>query len=236
MMTVLHVFFGTLALVAAPAALLMRKGGRWHSRFGFGFIGTMAIVLFSAGFLWQKQGHTFLLPLGAVSGYLIFNGYRVVARRRRSAPDWLEDRIDLFAAGVAVAAALGTAYLAATASTPLMFSIRPALVGIAAIAIAFASNDALGFCSPRSRHGWLLAHFAGMIAAYISAVTAFAVINAHHVPMMIRWLVPSVTGGALIVGYTLRYVRFSLPGRRPANIPGTPVATATAPGRHLIVH
>jgi hypothetical protein len=53
--------------------------------------------------------------------------------------------------------------------------------------------------------------------------------------MMIRWLVPSVTGGALIVGYTLRYVRFSLAGRRPQNIPGSPVATATAPGHHLIV-
>jgi hypothetical protein len=228
MMTVLHVFFGTLALVAAPAAFFVPKGGAWHGRLGFGFILTMGIVLFSAGFLWQKQGHLFLLPLGAVSGYLIFNGYRAIARRRRREPEWLEDRIDMFAAGVAVVAALATAYLAATAATPLMLSIRPALTGIAVIAIAFAVNDVLGFRSPRSPHGWLLAHFAGMIAAYISAVTAFAVINAHHVPMIVRWLVPSVVGGAVIVAVTLRYVRLVRPARRPSEILSDPVATATA--------
>lgn len=236
MMTLLHVFFGTLALIAAPAALFVRKGGVWHSRFGFSFILTMAIVLFSAGFLWQKQGHTFLLPLAAVSGYLIFNGYRVIVRRRRRVPDPFEDRVDMLAAGVAIAAALGTAYLAATADTELTLSIRPALVGIAAIAVAFATNDVLGFCSPRSRHGWLLAHFAGMLAAYISAVTAFAVINAHHVPMMVRWIVPSLAGGSIIVAYTLRYVRLGRPRPATGTVSGKPVATATAPGRHLIVH
>ena len=235
MMTVLHVFFGTLALVAAPVAILMPKGGAWHARFGFSFILTMAIVLFSAGFLWQKQGHIFLLPLAAVSGYLIFNGYRVVVRRRRRVPDPFEDNVDFLAAGIAIAAALGTAYLAATADGELTVSIRPALVGIAGIAMAFAFNDVLGFCGPRSRHGWLLAHFAGMIAAYISAVTAFAVINAHHVPMMVRWIVPSLAGGTIIIANTLRYVRLgrALPG--PAAVSADPVATATAPGRRLTV-
>jgi hypothetical protein len=236
MMTVLHVFFGTLALIAAPVAVLMPKGGAWHARFGFSFIFTMAIVLFSAGFLWQKQGHIFLLPLAAVSGYLIFNGYRVIVRRRRRMPDPFEDNVDILAAGVAIAAALGTAYIAATADTPLTVSIRPALVGIAGIAIAFASNDVLGFCSPRSRQGWLLAHFSGMIAAYISAVTAFAVINAHNVPMMVRWIVPSIAGGAIIVAYTLRFVRLGRPRSTPASKSSEAVATATASGRHLTVH
>ena len=83
MMTVLHVFFGTVALVVAPLAFFARKGGRWHRRFGYAYVLTMAIVLFSAGFLWQAKGHMFLLPLAAVSGYLIFTGYRSVVRHRR---------------------------------------------------------------------------------------------------------------------------------------------------------
>ena len=236
MMTVLHVFFGTLALVAAPAALFVGKGGRWHRRFGYAYILTMAIVLFSAGFLWQAKGHVFLLPLAAVSAYLIFNAMRVIARNRRRVPDLFEDRVDMLAAGVAVAAALGIGYLAATAAGELMLSIRPALVGIAAIAIAFASNDVLGLAGPRLKQGWLLSHFAAMIGSYVSAVTAFVVINAHDVPMMVRWVVPSIAGGSVIVGYTLRFVRLGRPGRSSSKLSADTVATATAPSRHLIVH
>jgi hypothetical protein len=175
------------------------------------------------------------VPLGAISGYLIFNGYRVIVRNRRTVPDPFEDNVDIMAAGIAIAAALGIVYLAATAANELMFSIRPALVGIGAIAIAFASNDVLGFTTARRPYGWLVAHFAGMIGAYVSAVTAFVVINAHHVPMLVRWTVPSAIGGALIAVYTLRYVRFRFPGQPLETNSTEPVATATAPNRHLIV-
>jgi uncharacterized membrane protein len=228
MITLLHVVFGTVALLVAPAAVIARKGGRWHQRWGTAFMAAMAVVLFSAGFLWQAKGHLFLVPLGTVSGYLVFSGYRSVLRRRRRRPDPLQDRIDIAAAGIAVAAGLGVIYLAGTASTPLMFSIRPALVGIGAIAICFAANEVLGFAAPRMRVGWLLGHLAGMIASYIAAATAFIVINAHDVPMMLRWLVPSLVGGSAIVAYTLRYVRFTLPGARRLPGTGEPVATATA--------
>jgi hypothetical protein len=222
------VFFGTVALVVAPAAVIVRKGGLWHQRWGTAFMAAMAVVLFSAGFLWQAKGHLFLVPLGTVSGYLVFSGYRNVLRRRRRAPNPLQDRIDIAAAGVAVVAGLCVVYLAGTASTPLMFSIRPALVGIGAIAICFAANEVLGFAAPRMKAGWLLGHFAGMIASYIAAATAFIVINAHDVPMMLRWLVPSLAGGSVIVAYTLRYVRFGPPNQRRLAGAGEPVATATA--------
>ena len=74
-----------------------------------------------------------------------------------------------------------------------MLSIRPALIGIGSIAICFGLNDILGFYAPRSRTGWLLAHLSAMLAAYISATTAFLVINAHHVPMVLRWALPSAS-------------------------------------------
>ncbi len=117
-----------------------------------------------------------------------------------------------------------------------MFSIRPALVGVAAIAVCFAMNDVLGFTAPRMKVGWLVSHFAGMIAAYIAAVTAFVVINAHDVPMMLRWIVPSASGASVIVAYTLRYVRLRLPFRRRGTIVPEAVATATAPDRRLVLH
>jgi hypothetical protein len=209
--TVIHVVFGSIALFAAPAAFFVRKGGTWHRRFGFGFGVAMGVVLLSAGFMWQEKGHFFLVPLGIVSGYLILNGYRVVARRRRRRASALQDGIDVAASAVVIAAGFGAAALGITAANPLLLSIRPALIGIGTIAICFGLNDVLGFYGPRLRNGWLLAHFAALIAAYVSAVTAFVVINAHAVPMLLRWLVPSVIGGGTIVAYTLRVGGSALP-------------------------
>ena len=239
MMTVLHVAFGTIALIAAPAALFARKGSGWHRRFGQLFVGTMAIVLFTAGFLWQTRGHLFLVPLGGVSAYLIYSGYRAVARRRRRRPDEIEDRTDMLAAGAAIVAALGAAYLGLTASTPLLIGIAPALVGIGAIGLSFAINDIVGFAAQRMRVGWLLSHFSGMLAAYVSAVTAFLVINAHAVPMLVRWIVPSSIGALAIVAVTLRHVRLSLPGRRSTIVveplpPGNRGVAAGAMDKELV--
>ena len=204
MMVFLHVLLGSIALVAVPAALLMRQGGVWHRRCGIAFTAAMSVVLLTAGFMWQAKGHLFLVPLAGVTAYLIFNGWRVVERRKRTRPDQIEDRVDMLAACAAIAAGAATAYLGVTAATPLLISIRPALLGIGSIAIAFAINDFLGFRSERRRTGWLLAHLSAMLAAYISAVTAFVVINAHNVPMMFRWLVPSAIGAAAIIGYSLQ--------------------------------
>lgn len=203
-LSVIHVLFGSVALAMVPAALLARKGGSWHRRWGLGFTGTMAVVLFSAGFLWQAKGHLFLVPLGCISAYLIFSAWRAVARNRRGRPDDIEDRADILAALAVIAAGAATAYLGLSAKTPLLLSIRPALIGIGSIAICFGLNELLGFRAPRTRSGWLVAHLSAMLAAYISAVTAFLVINAHHVPMMLRWLVPSALGAAAIVGYSTR--------------------------------
>lgn len=197
---------------------------------------SMAIVLCTAGVMWQAKGHVFLVPLGFVSAYLIFNGWRVIARRKRKERGSVDDRVDMLAACGVIAAGLVTAYIGARADTPLLLSIRPALYGIGGIACCFGVNDLVGFRQPRSRHGWVLAHLAAMIAAYISATTAFLVINAHHVPMILRWLVPSVVGIGFIATYSLREIRHSLSieraiGKRNA----TSVASATADREQLVL-
>lgn len=214
-MTVLHVAFGTLALIVAPAAMLVRKRGAWHRRWGVAFTLAMGVVLFSAGFLWQAKGHLFLVPLSGVSAFLIFNGWRSIARHKRRRRDEIEDRIDVLADCGAIAAGIATAYIGGTAATPLLISIKPALITIGGIAVAFAVNDMVGFKQPRLKTGWLLGHFSAMIAAYISAVTAFIVINAHQVPMMLRWIVPSAVGVSIIAYWSMKTIKFTLPARTP---------------------
>lgn len=245
LMTLLHVVFGTFALVAAPIALVVRKGGTWHRRCGQAFILAMAVVLFSAGFMWQATGHLFLVPLGLITAYLLFNGTRVLARRRRRPADPIDDRVDVLAACGVIVAAAATIYLGTSGANVLLREIGPALVGIGGIGLAFGINDIAGFRSPRAKSGWLLAHLSAMIAAYASASTAFIVINAHAVPMMLRWTVPVSAAGVVIAAYSLRIVRIVPPRvvrelgararaaaqRARAGAPGAPaarpVATAT---------
>ena len=205
MMTVLHVIFGTFVLIVAPAAMLARKGGRWHRRWGTAFMLAMSVVLFTAGFMWQPKGHIFLLALSLVSAYFIFNGFRILARRRRRREDALDNGVDIAAAVATVVAGTWLFWIAATPIDKLMRELAPIMGGLGIVAIAFAVNDIRGVLGPRSRVGTIIAHFSAMIAAYISAVTAFIVINAHGVPMQLRWLVPISIGTLVISGFALPY-------------------------------
>ncbi|MGP6158177.1 MAG: hypothetical protein ACLPYS_11850 [Vulcanimicrobiaceae bacterium] len=205
LITLLHVVAGSVALIVAPAALLVPKGKGWHRRWGIAFSWAMVFVLCSAAFMWQAKGHVFLVPLGLVSAYLIFSGWRSIARRRRGYREGGANlALDLGAAVLTTACGLTLLAMAATAASPLMHALVPVLVGLGMISLAFALNDVLGFASPRLKMGWLLSHLSGMIAAYISAITAFIVINAHGVPMTIRWAVPCTLGGATIIWFALR--------------------------------
>ncbi len=208
LVTLLHVTAGTFVLVVAPIAMLVGKGGRRHRRAGLAFCAGMIAVLVTAAGMWQSHGHLFLLFLDAVSAYLVFVGYRTIVRRRRRLASAKADVADALAAVVAVACALALATLAAAAHTPLMHELAVVLAALAILAATFAALDAKALAERRqSKLGSLLMHLSAMIGAYISAVTAFVVINAHGVPMTLRWLVPSVVGTAVIGGFSIAYRR-----------------------------
>jgi uncharacterized membrane protein len=230
--TLLHVAAGTVVLAVAPAAMIVRKGGAWHRRWGIAFALAMVFVLASAAFMWESHGHLFLLFLDAVSAYLVFAGYRTIARRRRRTRDARADRIDALAAGGVAACAAALAGIGAYARGPLMRELAGVLLALAAIAAAFAYLDLKALAERKqSRLGSLLVHLSAMIAAYISAVTAFVVINAHGVPMTLRWLVPSVAGSAVIAGFSIAYRRRFARARRASPSPSPSGDTSLMPTR-----
>ena len=208
LVTLVHVVAGTLVLAVAPAAMIVRKGGRWHRAWGRAFAWGMGVVLISAAFMWESHGHLFLLFLDAVSAYLVFQGFRTLARRRRRTRDIRADAFDALAAGIVALCAAALVGLAVGARTPLMQSLTGVLYGLAAIATTFAVLDLKAIVERKqTRLGSLLLHLSAMIGAYISAVTAFCVINFHGVPMSLRWLVPSVAGTLVIAAFSIAYRR-----------------------------
>jgi len=218
--TLVHIAAGTVALVVAPAALVARKGGVWHRRTGAAFMYAMAGVTLTAAAMWQAKGHTFLLFLDIVSLYFVVSGYRVLIRRRRDGRDFRADGLDLAIAVAALACGLALIALGAAAATPLLRSLAAVFLGLGAIGAIFASLElfAIGL-GPKTKFGWLFYHLSAMLSAYISATTAFVVINAHGVPMLERWLVPVALGTATIVAFSVKYrVRFWRAARpRPAS-------------------
>ena len=209
--TFFHVATGMVVLVVAPAALLTRKGGRAHRRWGAVFGWAMGGVLATAAFMWQAQGHVFLLVLDVVCAYLVFEGFRVILRLRRKTPSPRADRFDVVAAVLVLVSAATLFLLALTAQTPLMRSIASILIGLGAIAAIFAALDLRAVLGRvQTRLGSLLLHISAMMAAYISAVTAFCVINFHGVPMALRWIVPSALGSIVIAYFSTQYrLRFA---------------------------
>jgi hypothetical protein len=120
--------------------------------------------------------------------------------------------LDAFAAVAVIAASVVLAVQSRAATTPPVRDLAWVMIALAAIGATFGALDLARLAFGRKqRYGWLFFHLSAMLAAYISAVTAFIVINAHGVPMLYRWLVPVGIGTAVIVAvsakYRLRFMR-----------------------------
>jgi hypothetical protein len=215
LITVAHVAAGAVVLVVAPLAFAVRKGGAWHRRWGTAFLWAMAGVTATAACMWQKPGHLFLLWLDVITVYLVVYGRRTLALRRETR-SVRADALDACAALAVIAASVVLAVQSRAATVPPVRDLAWVMIALGAIGVAFGALDLarLAF-GTKQRYGWLFFHLSAMLAAYISAVTAFIVINAHGVPMLYRWLVPVGIGTAVIVAVSVKYrLRFMHADRR----------------------
>ena len=75
----LHAASGGIALFVAPLAMLVRKGGSWHRRWGKAFFYCMIVVCATAIFLGLVHPQNFWLALVAIfSFHMIGSGYRAL--------------------------------------------------------------------------------------------------------------------------------------------------------------
>jgi uncharacterized membrane protein len=198
------VLCGSIVLAAVPLVMILRKGNRVHQRMGKVFIYCMFVVATTALFMWQKEGHLFLVFLDVVVVYLFVYGFRIVERYRNGFTDY-NTRLDGALAITVIFGSMLTIWVGFAFDTVLMHQLRIVLVMLGIIGLWFGAWDLYSLLSRRlTRTGWLLLHLTAMLSAYISAVTAFIVINAHAAPMLARWLVPILVGGSVIVATQFR--------------------------------
>jgi hypothetical protein len=205
---IIHILFGSVALFVAPAAMLTRKGGLWHRRWGKIFFWAITGVAVTAVGLSLIRSGLFFLLVALFSFYLALTGYRVLYRKT---PQQRPGKVDWTAASTMFLGSL--ALIAYGAFRVLTSSFGIIAIVFGAIGLLLAMSDLRDFRHhPADKMAWWYSHMTRMLAAYIATVTAFSVVNFKFLPPLPRWLWATAIGTAGIVIWT-RYYRRKFIGR-----------------------
>ena len=202
----IHIASGMTAFFLAPVAMAVKKGGKAHRLWGKIYFYAMAVVAVTAIIISAYRPIPFLLMLAVFSFYLAFSGYRSLYRKqlphggKLATIDWVGTIINaLFSLCLL---AYGIYLLIEDTSNGL--GILSSIFG--AIGLNGAVADFRYFSNPgMDKHKWLINHIVGMLASYIAAVSAFSAVNFDFLPMLIRWLWPTVLGTIAIFYYVKKY-------------------------------
>ncbi len=186
-----HVLFGGTALLMGAVALVVKKGGFVHRKSGLVFVVTMLISSVVSMIVAVQPNHksTFLLSVGILTIYFVIGGYLALRYKKRFV-NLLADKclaLVMFVIGIAMM------------SHPLYmgyFNIVMLIFG--ALGTVFAVRDFILFINHEElQEHWLPLHLGKITGGYISAFTAFVVVN-QYLPGIIGWILPGMIGGIYI--------------------------------------
>lgn len=86
---IIHIVGGSVALLSGAGALALRKGGRWHARFGIAFFASMLVLAGSGAVIAALKPERGTAVIGVFTCYLVATAWSA-ARRRDGAPGRLE--------------------------------------------------------------------------------------------------------------------------------------------------
>jgi uncharacterized membrane protein len=209
---IVHIAGGTAALISGLVAMLTQKGGRAHRRAGVVYFAGMSAVFVSAVVLSLARNNIFLLLVGFFSYYLTVRGYRILylknlpTGQKPTVVDWLITGV----AGLFILTLVGWGV------TLLTVGERMGIVALVfgGIGASFVRKDIVQFFRPpQEKMHWWFGHISSMGGSYISAVTAFIVVNIRLAEFQwVLWIVPSIVGTILIIR-TIRYYKAKFNGK-----------------------
>ena len=193
----IHAAFGGIALLAGLVSIIAKKGKNIHRKSGLIFFYSMMLSGIIAMIVAVLPNHEspFLFAVGIFSLYFVLTGNRALNFKRKN-PDL---KIDKLISIIMIA----TGVLMILLPIILTKSINIVLVVYAIVGIIFSVGDLILFRNPeRLRKGWLKLHLGKMLGGYISATTAFVVVN-EFFPSFYGWFIPGIVGG-FVIAYWMR--------------------------------
>lgn len=191
-----HAALGGLALLAGAIALGTKKGSKGHIQSGKLFFYSMLTSAFTAIVISVLPEHEnpFLFTIGIFSSYLTITGKRAVKFKSETVNLGLDKTL----AYLMLVTGIGMILF------PIIYfgELNIVLTVFGSIGLMLAIQDLLAFRKPENlRSKWLQAHLGKICGGYISAVTAFIVVNDVFHPL-VNWLAPTVIGTTYIIYWT----------------------------------
>jgi len=195
----IHAAFGGIALLAGFVSMIAKKGQIVHRKSGLFFFYAMMISGIIAMLVAVLPNHEnpFLFAVGIFSLYFVVTGKRVLRLKRKN-PNLKIDKI------IAVVMIV-TGVLMIFLPPILTNNVNPILLVFGVVGIVLSVKDLLLFKKPdRLQKAWLKLHLGKMLGGYISATTAFVVVN-EFFPSIYGWFIPGIIGGFMIA-YWIRKI------------------------------
>jgi len=208
-----HIAAGTTAFVAAPIALIVRKGAAAHRRWGKIYFWAMSFVAASGILLSILLSNIFLFCVAFFAYYLVVSGYRWLYRKN---PKQKVARLDWVINGIAILVNTGLVVIGLLRLVNehlSAFGIISMVFGL--IGLNFSRQNIKQYLRPSPQKGaWLFNHIGGMIGGYIATVSAFSAVNMHFLPTLIQWLWPTMIGVPVIYFFISFYKNKMAKGRK----------------------
>lgn len=198
---IIHAVFGGIALLSATLAVIFKKGGKQHKLWGRVFFYSMLLCSFSAMITASLPEHEspFLFSVGVFSFYFLFTGWRALKFKSSSVEIKWDKRIAFFMLLFAPIMIIAPVFMYGA------INIVQAVFGGALFVFAIQDLSLLKN-KTKLQKNWLVQHLSRMLGAYISAITAFVVVNAI-LPGIVGWLLPGVLGSVLITFWNVKLGR-----------------------------
>jgi hypothetical protein len=202
---VLHIAGGTVALISGLVAMLTSKGSKPHRLAGKIYFGGMTAVFVGAVIVALGHHKDFLLMIGFFSYYLTVRGYRVLFLKKlnQGQKPVLVDWVIISVSTIFILALFGWGIWALTLGSGM--GIAGIVFGT--IGSVFLFQDVRSFIHPpKEKMHWWFTHIGSMAGSYISAVTAFVVVN-FQLPQYnwVLWVLPTMIGSVLIAKTIRKY-------------------------------
>lgn len=212
----LHAGSGFLALVVAPLAMVVRKGGDWHRRWGKAFFYSMAVVAVTAIILGVWRSNMLMALVAVFSFHLIATGYRSLHLKKLhegQKPQGVDIVLHGTAGVINAALFLWGAIHLLLGHKGGMYIVFTAF-GIIGLLVVFRGLHRF-YKRAHEKQEWLYGHMIGFLAGYIATVSAFSAVNMDFIkPVWLQWLWPTVLGTPLIFVWVGYYQRKFGKGRR----------------------